>query len=52
MRFIDGLRDDLRVAVLIQHPSCLDTAVVLAKLLDEVASVRRKEFRRSDYSFQ
>lgn len=52
MRFIDGLRDDLHAAVLIQRPSCLDTAVVLAKLQDEVASVRCKEFRHSDYSFQ
>jgi hypothetical protein len=52
MRFIDGLHDDLRAAVLTQCPSCLDTAVVLAKSQDEVASVRCKEFRHSDYSFQ
>jgi hypothetical protein len=30
MRFIDGLRDDLKFAVLIQRPKNLDTAFVIA----------------------
>jgi len=37
MRFIEGLRDDLRAPVLIQCPSTLDTAFVLAQLQDEVS---------------
>jgi hypothetical protein len=49
MRFIDGLREDLRVAVLIQRPSDLDTAFVLAKLQDEVVvPTRKREFKRID----
>jgi hypothetical protein len=32
MRFIDGLTEDLRAPVLIQRPSSLDTAFVLAQL--------------------
>jgi hypothetical protein len=49
MRFIDGLREDLRAAVLIQRPSDLDTAFVLAKLQDEVAvPARKREFKRID----
>lgn len=35
MRFIEGLRSDLKAAILIQRPSDLDTAFVLAKLQDE-----------------
>ncbi|CAN6322178.1 unnamed protein product [Urochloa humidicola] len=51
MWFIDGLRDDLRAAVLIQRPSDLDTAYVLSQLQEEVSpQARRNSFRRSDYS--
>jgi hypothetical protein len=32
MRFIDGLKDDLKSAVLIQRPKDLDTAYILAQL--------------------
>jgi hypothetical protein len=49
MRFIDGLTEDLRAPVLIQRPSSLDTAFVLAQLQEEVFSTKKKEFRRSDY---
>lgn len=52
MRFIDGLRDDLRAVVLIQRPPDLDTAFVLAQLQEEVAPQgRRKEIKKSDFSF-
>jgi hypothetical protein len=37
MKFIDDLRDELRAPILIQRPSDLDTAYVLAQLLEEVA---------------
>lgn len=53
MRFINGLRDDLRAAVLIQRPADLDTAFVLAQLQEEVAPISwRKEVKKSDFSFQ
>ena len=48
-KFVDGLRDDIRSAVLIQRPATWDTACVLARLQEEVAnSVKRSEFRSSD----
>jgi hypothetical protein len=37
MKFIDGLCDDLKASVLIQRPSDLDTAYVLAQLQEEVS---------------
>lgn len=46
-RFIDGLRDDIKAVVLIQRPSSLDIACVLAQLQEEV-STPRKSFRRLD----
>jgi hypothetical protein len=53
MRFIDGLREDLRAPILIQRPTSLDTAFVLAQLQEEVSSsTRRKEFRKQDFSFK
>lgn len=52
MRFIDGLRDDLRAAVLIQRPVDLDTAFVLAQLQGEVAPLGwRRDVKKSDFSF-
>jgi hypothetical protein len=51
MRFIDGLRDDLRAAVLIQRPSTLDIAFVLAQLQEEVAPpVKKWSYKKTDYS--
>uniref|UniRef100_A0A0A8ZHS9 Retrotransposon gag domain-containing protein n=1 Tax=Arundo donax TaxID=35708 RepID=A0A0A8ZHS9_ARUDO len=51
MRFINGLRDDVKAMVLVQRPSDLDTACILAQLQDEVVDPsRRKEFRRPNYS--
>ncbi|WVZ62778.1 hypothetical protein U9M48_012480 [Paspalum notatum var. saurae] len=49
MRFIEGLRPDLQASVLVQRPSDLDTAYVLARLQEEVAEARvRKDYRRPD----
>lgn len=49
LRFVDGLRDDIKSVVLVQHPRDLDTAVALASLQDEVGDFsRRKDSRRSD----
>jgi len=49
LRFIDGLRDDIKSVVLVQRPQDLDTACVLAALQEEVGdSTRRREFRRPD----
>jgi hypothetical protein len=51
MCFIDGLTEELRAPVLIQRPSILDTAFVLAQLQEEVAPPpRKKEFRKPDYA--
>ncbi|RLN22446.1 putative gag-pol polyprotein [Panicum miliaceum] len=47
-RFIDGLKDDLRSAVIIQRPSDLDTAFVLAQLQVALPS-KRRDFRCPDY---
>ncbi|KAK3145235.1 hypothetical protein QOZ80_4AG0325910 [Eleusine coracana subsp. coracana] len=49
MRFIDGLRDELKLAILIQRPRSLDTACVLAQLQDEVAP-GKKETRSTEFS--
>jgi hypothetical protein len=46
-RFVDGLRSDIRAIVLLQRPSSVDTACVLALLQEEVAMPeKRMEFRR------
>ena len=37
-RFVDGLRDDIRAVVLVQRPSDLDNACILALLQEEVAN--------------
>ena len=49
MRFMDGLRDDIRSAVHMQRPSSFDEACVLALLQEELLdSTRRKEGRRPE----
>jgi len=49
MKFVDGLRDDIRTVVHMQRPSTLDTAVVLALLQEEMLDTsRKKELRRPD----
>lgn len=52
MKFVDGLRDDVRSAVLLHRPSTLDTAYVLAQLQEEVAgSIRKPELKKPDFSY-
>jgi hypothetical protein len=41
-KFIDGLRDDVRSAVLMQRPRDLDTAYVLAQLQEEVREANKR----------
>ncbi|CAO2169811.1 unnamed protein product [Urochloa humidicola] len=52
MKFIDGLKDELRSAVLMQRPPDLDTAYVLAQLQEEVGdSSRKSDYKKVDYSY-
>jgi hypothetical protein len=49
MRFVDGLRDEIRTVVHMQRPDTLDIAVVLALLQEEMLdSSRKKDLRRPD----
>jgi hypothetical protein len=50
--FIDGLHDDIKVVVLVQRPIDLDTACSLALLQEETTISRRREFKKTDYSFK
>lgn len=50
MRFVDGLREDIRSVVMVQRPRDLDTAFVLAQLQEEAAG-QRKDSRRYEASF-
>lgn len=50
-RFIAGLRPDVRVVVIIEHPCDLDTACSLAHLQEEVSEpLRRRDFLKYDLS--
>ena len=50
-RFVDGLKSDIRSAVVIQRPPDLDTACVLALLQEEVLDRNKScDFPRADYS--
>ena len=51
MKFIDGLRADIRSIVLLQRPKDLDTACLLASLQEEVTDpTRSKEVKKSSFS--
>jgi hypothetical protein len=50
MRFVDGLRDDIKSIVLVQRPRDVDTAVVLAQLQEEVAN-KKRDYRKFDVSY-
>ena len=53
IRFVDGLRSDIRASVLVQRPSTLDSACSLALLQEEVASpARQQDLCRPEASFQ
>jgi hypothetical protein len=43
MKFVNGLRDEIHTVVHMQHPSTLDTAVVLALLQEEILDTSRKK---------
>jgi hypothetical protein len=47
-RFIDGLRDDIKAVLLVQRPSSLDTACVLAQLQEEALGLNKRPTRRFD----
>lgn len=47
-RFIDGLRDDIKIVVLVQRPASLDSACVLAQLQEEAVGVSHHPYRRLD----
>jgi len=51
MKFIDGLRPEIRSIVLLQRPKDLDTACLLASLQEEVTDpTRLKEVKKSNFS--
>jgi hypothetical protein len=43
MRFVDGLRDDIKSIVMIQRPSTLDSAYALALVQEEALDSGRKK---------
>ncbi|KAK3135672.1 hypothetical protein QOZ80_5BG0422000 [Eleusine coracana subsp. coracana] len=51
MRFVDGLKEDIKSVVMVQRPSDLDTACALAIVQEEALESRRKEHRRYEPSF-
>jgi hypothetical protein len=52
MRFIDGLKDEIKPIVLVQRPQDLDTACVLAALQEEAGdSYTRKAYSKSESSY-
>jgi hypothetical protein len=52
MRFIDGLKDEIKPIVLVQRPQDLDTACVLAALQEEAGdSYKRKAYNNPDSSY-
>ncbi|XP_073363591.1 uncharacterized protein [Aegilops tauschii subsp. strangulata] len=46
--FVDGLKKDIRAAVVLHRPKTLDTAVDLACLQEEVLEAMRREDKRDD----
>jgi hypothetical protein len=51
MRFVDGLKEDIKSIVMIQHPTSFDSACALALVQEEaVESSRKKDYRKSDSS--
>ena len=51
MRFVEGLRSDIRAVLMVQRPMDLDTACALAILQEEVSDGQRyKRMEQSDFS--
>lgn len=44
MRFVDGLRDDIKSVVMVQRPSNWDSACVLAQLQEEACDLVRRPY--------
>lgn len=52
MKFVDGLRDDIKAVVMLQRPNDFDTAAVLAQLQEEAGEmIRRRDSRRMQSNF-
>jgi hypothetical protein len=52
MRFVDGLKDDIKLMVMILWPSTLDSTCAVALVQEEVEDAhRRKDFRHSEQFF-
>jgi hypothetical protein len=52
LRFIDGLREDIRSIVLVQRPQDLDTACVLAALQEEAGeSYKRRDYKKLESGY-
>jgi hypothetical protein len=51
MRFMDGLRDDIRLVIMVQRPIDLDTAYVLAQLQEEVGD-RKRDTQKLDVVYK
>jgi len=50
LHFIDGLKEDIRAIVMVQRPSDLHTACVLAQLQEEVLEpMKKKDFRKPEF---
>ncbi|CAD6211893.1 unnamed protein product [Miscanthus lutarioriparius] len=47
-RFVDGLRDEIKAVILVQRPTTLDTACVLAQLQEEAMGLSKRPYRRYD----
>jgi hypothetical protein len=52
MHFVDGLKDDVKIVVLVQRPTDLDTAYTIALLQEEADSAHKRDFRCIDFSFK
>ncbi|CAO2166027.1 unnamed protein product [Urochloa humidicola] len=51
MKFLEGLKEEIRSVISVQRPQDLDAACVMAQLQKDVGDpYKKKDFRRSDYS--
>jgi hypothetical protein len=50
LKFVEGLKDDIKAVVMLQRPSDFDTAVVLAQLQEEAGDLGKKRDYKKPYS--
>jgi hypothetical protein len=50
LKFIEGLKDDIKVVVMLQRPFDFDTVVVLAQLQEEAGDLGKKQDYKKPYS--